>query len=271
MICSVRNLRVMRSAAIIEQNNTTGTDERNYVDEIFSIFDVTNIEYAPNLFMNIYTAVNDLLTTRAVVFVLHAGGADYTDFQPRMYARDIWAARGYVGISLDYGVTGGFTGEKQRKAAINTAAAIRYVRSVAAVLGIDPNKIMIMGISAGAITSVQEAIAANDLSDSYFDNANNNLYLGYSSAVSASATLPGAANPTFNAYIGPLDPPNYFYHGDADPTIPISQAQDTYNLQIAAGIASTFMTILGGTHHFTGPQTDTIQADLIPKFAAFAV
>lgn len=241
--------------------------DRTYVDVIFSNYTKVNVEYAPGFFMDIYLPIGDTKTDRACVVCCHAGGGIYSDFKqwPKY-----WGSLGYVGVSIDYGPTEPYSAERQRHNVTRWAAAVRFLKLNAATYGIDPAKLLAMGVSAGALTSISGNVAANDLSDPYFDTTENLLYLSQSSSVLASATLPGTCSPIFNAKIDAGDAENHFYHGTLDPKFPYADVQTTFNLMIAAGIPSTFMTFVGATHDL-GPYNATIKADLIPKFAAKVV
>lgn len=133
------------------------------------------------VFMDIYQPVNDNAQNRAVVLVCHGGAfvaSSKEDFSQKSVAyTDSLAARGFVTASLEYrqGVvmTGygspfqidsvDFTRTVYRSVQ-DLHAAIRYLRQNAKSLGIDPQKIYVLGNSAGAMMAL-ENIYAKKVSD----------------------------------------------------------------------------------------------------------
>lgn len=131
------------------------------------------------LLLDLYTPKGDTETNRAVVIVSHggsmvAGAKDDTDQQTVNFC-DSLAARGFVTASIQYrrGVTVSGTGTDLSIDSVNFArtvyrgvqdisAAVRYMRKNASTLGIDPNRIYLMGNSAGAILSLENIYAQTE-------------------------------------------------------------------------------------------------------------
>lgn len=238
--------------------------DRTYTDVIFSTYTKVNVEYAPNLFMDIYLPVGDTKTDRACVFTLHGGGGTYTGF--KQWAK-YWGSLGYVAISLQYGETNPYTAERQRRNVTRVGAAVRYIRQAAVTYGIDPAKILGIGVSAGGLTIFSYAVAANDLSDPYFDSVENDLYPLEANGILASSTIPANCTTTFiPGFLDASDPPNHWYHGDLDTKFPIGTVIDRYNTMVAV-VPSATLTIFPGAGHSVNNDA-TIKADLTPKFAA---
>ena len=75
-----------------------------------------------------------------------------------------FATRGFAAVSVNYRLTGEFydwVNQQMIYDAVEDArAAVRYVRSVAKDQGIDTDRILLMGESAGAVTSLYYGYAA---------------------------------------------------------------------------------------------------------------
>ncbi len=130
-----------------------------------------DVELKP-LLMDIYTPKGDSEKKRAAVIVSHggamvAGAKDDTDQQTVTYC-DSLAARGFVAVSIEYrmGVTLEGSGLTYSIDSVDFArsvyrgvqdinAAVRYIRKNADNLGVDPNRIYLVGNSAGAILSLE--------------------------------------------------------------------------------------------------------------------
>jgi dipeptidyl aminopeptidase/acylaminoacyl peptidase len=93
-------------------------------------------------------------------------------------------------------------------------AAVRWLRTNAAFLRVDPDRIAIAGESAGAVTALLTGWRRDDPDDS--GNP------GPSSSVGAAVSVAGGI-PT-QQYIGPGDSPAFFFHGTADTIVPFSWA-----------------------------------------------
>jgi acetyl esterase/lipase len=263
------------TAALSLCNTAIGTTR--YCNKIFSSSDISVATYAfataanitsgapESVWLDLYTPKNDNDSYRQAVIFGHAGGGDKADSQPANWCRDKFATRGFVCASINYRtVVGNFTEQTQKAALSDMHAAARFMRAHAQEYGIDPNKIIFMGVSAGAITAAQAAFTANNLSDPYFKdpivNVSNSTF---SSRACAAATLSGAVTDTILGFLDANDPPLYLYHGIDDPTIVYSQAKLTYDNMIALNIPSALMSF-PNTGHKLG-HSEEIEADLFAK------
>ncbi|MBP6506486.1 MAG: pectate lyase [Opitutaceae bacterium] len=103
-----------------------------------------NLTYAPGLQLDLYRPTN--ATLLPAVLIVHAGGWDSGFRQmERPFAKRL-AARGYVTVPVSYrlGAPGRFPA-----ALHDLKAAVRWMRAHAAEHGIDPDRIVIAGMSAG--------------------------------------------------------------------------------------------------------------------------
>lgn len=259
----------------------------NYIDPIFTDTQKKTITYASRenipLEANIFTPISiasglAVDERKPVVIVLHAGNGSYTDTQPESWARDEFAVRGYLGISAEFRLDDGeFFPELQRLAAINVLCLIRYLRFNKNSLGIKGRNIFVMGISAGGVTTFHSNLAQNNLSDPYFKDELNNLYLYHSDGrpipnnIVATATLAGAPNNKFLEFLTKDDSPNFSYHGTLDEKVLYSQDVRAVETMISLGIPSTLNQpdprIFEGVGHAVGHKPEIV-ADMIPRFAS---
>ena len=131
------------------------------------------------VFMDIYEPANDNAKNRAVVLVCHGGAfvaSSKDDFSQKSVAyTDSLAARGFVTASLEYrqGVVMSGSGNPFHidsadfartvyRSAQDLHAAIRYLRLNAEALRIDPQKIYVLGNSAGGMMALENIYAKNE-------------------------------------------------------------------------------------------------------------
>lgn len=216
-----------------------------YVDESFDVAAVETVQYSGELRADVYRPANDGATCRVGVVWVHGGG--FTQAARDSPAERVWGAalarRGYVAASIDYrlgtgepfGLDDVTTPQRQAvvaDAVVDAQAAVDWLRSSAADLGVDPERIAIGGTSAGAMT-----------------------------ALGAGLTAPTAQMPCgIVAISGDLDPnwivdapPSVlFVHGDADRLVPYQSAVDGARLVEQAGGQAELVTVTGAGHEITG-------------------
>jgi hypothetical protein len=150
--------------------------ELRYCNEIFTQSEIpepsvalgtAGIEFSStyDLAFDLYTPpLSDTARNRPLKIFMHGGGGESEGGAAPCNE----AARlGYVCISGDYRTDHtnmGFTMSEQKHAASDMLALIRFARLHATDYGIDPNKIILAGTSAGGITSMLAATTANDAS-----------------------------------------------------------------------------------------------------------
>lgn len=135
-----------------------------------------NTVKSKNLLMDLYMPKDDSATDRAAVIVAHGGAmvaGSKDDFaQHSVNYCDSLAARGYVTASIEYRLGVTLTGEDYQfhidsvdfaravyRGVQDVRAAVRYFRANAKKLGINPNRIYLVGNSAGAILSLENIYA----------------------------------------------------------------------------------------------------------------
>ncbi|MBN1528543.1 MAG: alpha/beta hydrolase [Thermoleophilaceae bacterium] len=217
-----------------------GAAPLRYRDVVFSSATKTaDVQYgtAPDLQGNqvalrfdVYRPAGDTVARRPAIIWVHGGGfsggnkGDGTDWA------SAFARRGYVAVSLGYrllatGPCGGtgpvpeYCYTAAEAAQHDAQAAVRYLRRNADTLGVDPERIAMAGESAGAVTSLLVGWRRDDPGTS--GNP------GYPSDIRAAVSVAGGL--PVNDYIGPGDSPAFFFHGDADTTVPFSWATSNVN------------------------------------------
>ena len=228
-----------------------GCDGARYRYRIFEEFTVNyNVIYGNNinatgsnvsLEMDIYQPEGDVVTNRPVVVVAHGGfflgGAnDGSDVVP--LCQDL-ARMGYVAVSISYrlGISNFFALESSLQEAVvrgvqDAKAAVRYLRKTHAedgnTWGIDPERIVLGGSSAGAFIALHTAYV-DDLSEipsSVDFNAN-----GLSGGIEGNSGSPGYSSDILSIFsisgaIGDVDwmssgnKPLVSVHGTSDGTVP---------------------------------------------------
>lgn len=177
---------------------------------------------------------------------------------------------GFAVANMEYRLSGQATAPA---AVEDTRCMLIYLIKNAKALNIDPNKIIIMGGSAGGHLALMGGLLANDhrfdtncpgvenvkvaaIIDKYGimdvwdwtygpehkssspklwlgDKANDNEFIKSVSPIS---------------YVTKNSPPIFIVHGDADPTVPYQQSVDLYKKLQELGVKSQFMTVEGGLH-----------------------
>jgi hypothetical protein len=165
--------------------------------------------------------------------------------------------RGYVCFSISYRLLGddppgpdylpGFDVFKAAHAAlVDSKAAVRYVRARSDVYGIDPDSIIVLGESAGAIAALTVAVTDDDdyLQDTEELGVPAQNHPGVSSQVAACVDLWGSANHILDEF-DRRDPPIMVVHGEEDrePGASFAAARLIHGLLELYGIPHEFYAI----------------------------
>jgi acetyl esterase/lipase len=211
--------------------------------------------------LDVYRPAGDTETGRAAYVWAHGGnfrvGAKSSSGPLPDYVR-----RGWVGVSIDYrlrpelpgnAAIGALTDPASLPAFIDATidarhdmqAAVRWVRAHAGELGVDPDRIAVGGISAGAITSLMTAFNPEEPGDSGTP--------GVSSVVAAAVSHAGAYAPVLLGRAPqPGDPPIAVYHGTSDEQVPYPLAPLVCLLTLAATNDCEYVTFVGENHRTLG-------------------
>jgi acetyl esterase len=196
---------------------------------------------------------------RTCFLVIHGGG--WAGGNPRRlypYAAH-FASRGMVGISLEYRLANAKTGVTVFDCVKDGRSAVRYLRQHAAELGIDPDKIVVAGASAGG--HIAAATALFDGVDEIGDDTKvscvpNALVLLYPVI---DTSKKGYGNKRIGERwreLSPVDhvrpgvPPTILLHGTKDTTTPFAGAKAFYDAMLKAGNTCTLIANDGAIHSF---------------------
>lgn len=224
-------------------------DGSRFIDDVFTDISVTtDIKYGEGtsinglereLYLDVYEPIGDDAESRPVIFWAFGGSfitgnkAD-VDFLCEAYAR-----KGYVAVAIDYRLYDGPllplpTGVQMQEVVVKAVAdmkgAIRYMRNDADnanLFRIDPNMVIVGGISAGAIVASHAAVldesdpfdaSLRAIIDAQGGLEGNTNDLEYSSSVNAFVNFSGGLASA--SFIDQGDPRFYSVHDDNDQTVP---------------------------------------------------
>jgi len=189
---------------------------------------------------------------------IHGGGwskGKRSDYLP--YLLD-YAQKGYVTITVSYRLSG----TAHFPAAVqDVQAAIQWVREHSAAHGIDPERIALIGGSAGGhlammaaysddgpdekVQAVVNIYGPSDLTTEYARNRNECLhFIGRS--YPESPDLYRAASP--RSHISGDDPPTLIFHGTIDSLVPVSQSDSLHDWLDRAGVPNEYHRLKGWPH-----------------------
>jgi len=196
---------------------------------------------------------------RACFLAIHGGG--WTGGEPRRFYpfADHFAKLGLVGISLEYRLMSTKLGTTPFDCVKDGRSAVRYIRSHAAELGVDPNKIVVSGGSAGG-----HVAAGTALFDGTDDENDDKLV---SPAPAALVLLFPVIDTSQEGYgnvkcgerwqeISPLHrvnagvPPTIIFHGTGDTVTPFAGAQAFHTAMQKAGTRCELIVNQGGRHGY---------------------
>jgi acetyl esterase/lipase len=204
-----------------------------------------------------------------VVINIHGGGWNH-GVKESQTGFNTFFKMGFAVANISYRLTGQATAP----AAVEDArCALIYLIKNAKELNIDPDRIVVMGGSAGGHLALMAGLLGNDhrFDTNCPDVGNIRIAAiidkygitdvwdwGYGSNVtskSATRWLGDKANDRkFAASVSPItyvnrnSPPIFIVHGDADPTVPYQQSVDLHKKLQDAGVKTEFITVKGGLH-----------------------
>lgn len=196
---------------------------------------------------------------RACYLIIHGGG--WTGgAPPRMYPFAAhYAKLGLVGISMSYRLHSANTGVSVFDCVKDARSAVRYIRAHAAELGIDPQKIIVSGGSAGGHLAVSTALfdKVNEEGDDLAVSASPNALVLLFPVIDTSKEGYGNAkigerwqelSPAHNVRAGL--PPTLIFHGTGDTVTPFVGAKTFHEAMLKAGNRCELDVNEGGVHGY---------------------
>jgi acetyl esterase/lipase len=291
------SLAALFAAAVFAQQPTnapSGRSSKSAYQELESLFDDTGS--TPTNLPSAQTFIyRDLKPKPLRLFVVKPDGWRTNDRRPAMiyFFGGAWtrgnptksigwawmvAKWGMVGIAPDYRTSERF-GTTPVEATADARLALRWVEDHAAELGVDTNKIVVGGSSAGAHLALWTAIVEAPFGSTPQESPT--IKPAALVLVSAPADTTPAAwdnNPRqierFGPHIGDVSPlqnldtkmpPMIMFHGDADPTVPYRIAVALHDKLVATSNTCEFITIPSGGHGIP-PEWKNKSRDMIKKF-----
>jgi acetyl esterase/lipase len=216
-----------------------------------------------------------------VVFNIHGGGWNHGTKESQT-GFGSWFKLGFAVVNVEYRM---YPQSHAPGAVEDVRASMLYVVQHAKELNIDPNRIVMMGGSAGGHLALMAGLLQ---SDNKFDGKYKDVK-GYTIVAiidkygPADLTNPNfakyrslvnwlganAENVKFRESISPISyvkkasPPVFIVHGDADPIVPYQQSVDLNAKLQKEGVKTSFLTIPGGQHgKFTVEQSRLISKSI---------
>lgn len=274
----IKHSAVIAKSFTLPKSAVADGDER-YQDVIFDANEilVTNdILYSSaidetgameDLYLDFYQPENDTETLRPLVILVHGGGFSGGEKDAEkmvVWAKEWFAMRGFTAASINYRLRPNQDGIAIKESTTDTQAAIRFFRAHAEEYGINPNKIIVMGSSAGGITVLMTAMSGEVAGsfDELYENINENtstpdepswacLAVSYSGAVQESYR---------QAHLDEHDSSMIDFHGTEDTKVDYNEAVATIDEAGALGIFTKMFAFEGYGH---GTPWESTEADVI--------
>ena len=202
--------------------------------------------------LDVYQPAGDSERVRPAVLWLHGGGfrpgSDKTQsYIVRMSTE--FAKRGYVSVAPDYRVSAepGDPMQKLKDAVEDCRAGLAWMKTHAAELGVDPQRIAVGGGSAGGFIAVSLVAVEN-------------AEAAKTKAAGLFALVDLWGSPGTGRMMGSMDehfPPTVIVHGTADQSVPFSQSEALAARLKTLGIMCTLLPLPGAPHTPTS-HMDTI-------------
>ena len=213
---------------------------------------------------------------RVCYITIHGGG--WTGMGPeRMFAfADHYAKLGLVSISVQYRLASTKTNTTVFDCVKDVRSALRYVKTHAGELGIDPGKVIVSGGSAGGHLAASTAMFdVNEDSDDLKISPTPNALILLFPVIDTSKDGYGNAkigdrwkeiSPAHNVRAGL--PPTLTFHGTGDITTPFKGAQIFHDAMLKAGNRSELVVNEGGVHGYL-MRTQPLFEECLAKSDAF--
>lgn len=196
---------------------------------------------------------------RAAFITFHGGG--WVNRNPRYFYpfANHFSKKGLVGISVEYRLHSKEADVSVFDCVRDARSAVRYVREHANELGIDPDKLIVSGGSAGAHLAAATAMfnEVNDSNDDLSVSTSPDLLVLYYPVIDTS--VDGYGNEKIGdrwKELSPVDrvrsgmPPTLVLHGTGDEITPYAGAKRFEQTMLKAGNECQLITFEGGRHGY---------------------
>ncbi|MDD4872940.1 MAG: alpha/beta hydrolase [Kiritimatiellae bacterium] len=262
---SITSLLFVSAAQAADSSSPAKAITSNFIDEMAAKIEPTRrIVYKKvgerELHLNVFEPAGHKASDKRPCFLtIHGGG--WTGMSPRrQYPFSAhFAERGMVGISIEYRLVQQDSGSTVFDCVKDGRSAMRYVRAHAAELGVNPQKIVVNGGSAGGHLAAGTALfdgvdeAGEDTSVSCLPNA----MVLYFPVIDTSKEGYGNAkigehwqeiSPLHRVKVGA--PPTIIFHGTGDTVTPFKGAQAFHDAMLKAGNQCELVVNDGGKHGY---------------------
>lgn len=264
----------LMATACVGPSSTTSTTAPPYLSKLGTVEKDIAYSFADvfNLKLDVYYPAAAPAPMAAIIY-LHGGawvGGDKSGAADSPEVIDL-VKRGFLVASVNYGLAPRFSIREQIE---NTKCAVRFLRANTSRFGIDPDKIGVIGESAGghlaAVIGTADESAGLDGIGGFTDQSSRvqavvdfygptdlrALFSGYPPIVLqelTGTTDPSSAildkiNPL--TYVSADDPPFLIVQGDKDTVVLPSQSQILYDKLRASAVASTLVIVNNAGHSF---------------------
>lgn len=235
-------------------------------------------------------------TTPLVVYI-HGGGWNSGNKLADGYYKTVRArllAQGVAVASLDYRLAPAHRFPAQ---IVDVTYAVRYLRSNAEKLKIDPNRIAAFGTSAGGhlasllgtidksagfdvgalteessrVRAVVDMVGPADLTDPAFPPVTKTGIQEAFGVLGGTRNDPALLKASPVSYISRDDPPFLIVHGTADELVPFNQSLGFSQRLQTAGVRAELVPVTGGTHALTTPGQNLTPDQITNRITAFLV
>ena len=226
-----------------------------------------------NMTLDVYHPPEGVTPKRMAIIHLFGGGFFAGNKNAGYIINDAKALgnRGYTSVSANYRLQ---TQSLWPAQIHDVKAAIRWTRANAAKIGVDADKIVVAGYSAGGMLALLAA-GTNDKPEfegtvgtpgvsskvnaciGVYPLASAQIARGLFGEGGATPEAIAAASPT--SYIGPNFAPTIFIHGEADTTVPVSSSIDFFTKLKAANVPTALTVIQGAAHAFDNGALDAVE------------
>ena len=289
-------------------------DDSRYAEDVFTDFTLTEaVKYGENttingnfqeLFLDVYEPTGDTAEKRPTIVLAFGGSFIVGDRQQLSDLCAAYTRKGYVAVSIDYRLFDGsllpFPSQETMqevvvKAISDMRAAVRFLKEDAATINqfrIDPDFILVGGVSAGAITAAHTALmqegdaipedlrALIDENGGIEGNSSDNLE--FTSEVIGLVSFSGALNNA--SLIDANDPPIFSVHDDGDsvvpygagfatiqgfPIAPLEGSSELHRYADSLGVFNELVTIENSVGHVSYFENQESTTDIINQSSVF--